>query len=137
MKITGIEHWMVRAPFSIPVEWGSGVRLGTTRLICRIETASGHQGWGETQCLIDTTPAAFSKAAELAQGWDIRNVEGFHRLVLGAGYYHHARAAVYAIAALEMAMWDAYGQGDRSAALGALGRKVAGAGRGHRICLRL
>ncbi len=109
MKISSIDHWMVQAPFSIPIEWGSGVRTGTTRLICRIKTTSGHEGWGETQCLIDTTPAAFGKAAELARGWDIRNAEGFYRLVLGAGYYHHARAAVYAIAALEMAMWDALG----------------------------
>lgn len=110
MQITKIDHWIVRAPFSIPVEWGSGTRLGTTRLICRIQTQSGHLGWGETQCLIDSTPAVFRKAAELAQGTDIRNVEGFCRLVLGAGYYHHQRAAVYAIAALEMAMWDALGR---------------------------
>ena len=110
MEIAEIQHWMVRAPFSIPVEWGSGTRLGTTRLICRIRTACGAEGWGETQCLIDSTPAVFTKAAEMAKGWDIRNVEGFHRYVLGAGYYHHARAAVYAIAALEMAMWDAFGR---------------------------
>ena len=110
MEIAEIQHWMVRAPFSIPVEWGSGTRLGTTRLVCRIRTACGAEGWGETQCLIDSTPAVFTKAAEMAKGWDIRNVEGFHRYVLGAGYYHHARAAVYAIAALEMAMWDAFGR---------------------------
>ncbi|KMW58329.1 Muconate cycloisomerase [Candidatus Rhodobacter oscarellae] len=110
MEIAEIHHWLVRAPFSIPVEWGSGTRLGTTRLICRIRTRSGHEGWGETQCLIDSTPAAFGTAAELVHGWDIRNVEGFHRLILGAGYYHHQRAAVYAIAALEMAMWDALGR---------------------------
>lgn len=110
MQIAEIHHWMVRAPFTIPVEWGSGTRLGTTRLICRIRTVCGAEGWGETQCLIDSTPAAFTKAAELAQAWDIRNVEGFHRLVLAAGYYHHQRAAVYAIAALEMAMWDALGR---------------------------
>ncbi len=33
-----------------------------------------------------------------------------HRHVLGAGYYHHKRAAVMAICALEMAMWDALGR---------------------------
>ena len=109
MKIVEISHWMVRAPFSIPVEWGSGVRTGSTRLICRIRTDQDDVGWGETQCLIDSTPAAFQKAARLAEGFDIRNAEGFHRLVLGAGYYHHARAAVYGIAAIEMAMWDALG----------------------------
>lgn len=110
MKISKIDHWMVRAPFTIPIEWGSGTRGGTTRLICRIVTDKGLVGWGETQCLIDSTPAAFSKASELAIGWDIRNVEQYYRCVLGAGYYHHPRAAVYAIAAVEMAMWDALGK---------------------------
>ena len=30
--------------------------------------------------------------------------------MLGAGYYHHKRAAVMAICAVEMAMWDAFGK---------------------------
>jgi glucarate dehydratase len=37
-------------------------------------------------------------------------VERFSRHVLGAGYYHHKRAAVMAMAAVEMAMWDAVGR---------------------------
>jgi glucarate dehydratase len=32
------------------------------------------------------------------------------RHVLGAGYYHHKRAAVMALCAVEMAMWDALGK---------------------------
>ena len=34
-------------------------------------------------------------------------MERFTRHVFGAGYYHHKRAAVMAMAAVEMAMWDA------------------------------
>lgn len=110
MIITSVHHRLVQVPFTETINWGSGARTGTTRLICRIETDAGVCGWGETQCLIDTVPAAFGKAAEIAVGQRVSDVERFSRNVLGAGYYHHRRAAVMAIAAIEMAMWDAYGK---------------------------
>lgn len=111
MRITKLWHALVRVPFVEVIEWGSGTRAGTTRLICKIETDAGVVGWGETQCLIDSTRAVFADAvAPLAIGYDVSQVERFHRHVLGAGYYHHRRAAVFAIAALEMAMWDAFGK---------------------------
>ncbi|HEX4883566.1 MAG TPA: mandelate racemase/muconate lactonizing enzyme family protein, partial [Casimicrobiaceae bacterium] len=46
----------------------------------------------------------------LAVGRGVDQVERFHRHVLGAGYYHHKRAAVMAMCAVEMAMWDAFGK---------------------------
>lgn len=110
MIITSIHHQLVHVPLTETIQWGSGARTGTTRLVCRIQTDSGIEGWGETQCLIDTVPAAFAKVADIAIGYRISDVERLHRHVLGAGYYHHKRAAVMAIAALEMAMWDAYGK---------------------------
>ena len=111
MKIEKIDHWMVCIPFTETINWGSGARIGTTRLVCRIEVEGGLVGWGETLCLIDTVPAVFEHAvAPAALGWDVRNVETFHRRALGAGYYHHKRAAVMAIAAMEIAMWDVKGK---------------------------
>lgn len=110
MHITAVDHRLVHVPFLETINWGSGARIGTTRLICRIETDSGVAGWGETQCLIGTVPAAFVDVAAIAIGFRVSDVERLHRHVLGAGYYHHKRAAVMAIAALEMAMWDAYGR---------------------------
>ncbi len=111
MHITQIDHCLVRVPFSETIQWGSGARVGTTRLLCKITTDSGHVGWGETLCLIDAVPAVFEKVvAKLGLGYPVSNVEGLYRHVLGAGYYHHKRAAVMAIAALEMAMWDAFGK---------------------------
>lgn len=101
---------MVRAPFRETIEWGSGKRSGSTRLIVRIDTTDGVTGWGETQCLIPSTPAVMTDIAQIAVGYDVSDVERLHRHVLGAGYYHHQRAAVFAIAALEMAMWDAFGK---------------------------
>ncbi|MCD1634300.1 mandelate racemase/muconate lactonizing enzyme family protein [Martelella mediterranea] len=111
MRISTIDHWLVRVPFSEVIAWGSGTRIGTTRLICRLTTDEGVEGWGETLCLIDAVPAVFREVvAKIGPGYDINNVERLHRHVLGAGYYHHKRAAVMAIAALEMAMWDAKGK---------------------------
>lgn len=110
-RIVNVRHWLVRMPLAETILWGSGKRSGTTRLIVRIETNDGVVGWGETISLIDTVPAVFGRiVAPLAEGYSIADVERFHRHVLGAGYYHHKRAAVMAIAALEMAMWDALGQ---------------------------
>ena len=100
MRIKSVHHAMVRVPFKETIEWGSGTRIGTTRLVCKIETEDGITGWGETLCLIDAVPAVFEKlVAPMAVGYDISQVERFWRNVLGAGYYHHKRAAVMAAAA--------------------------------------
>jgi len=99
-------------PFTETIAWGSGKRTGTTRLVCRIDTDDPAVcGWGETLCLLDAIPAVFEKVvARLGVGLRISDVETLYRYTLGSGYYHHKRAAVMAIAALEMAMWDARGK---------------------------
>jgi L-rhamnonate dehydratase len=111
MRIRRIDHRLVRVPFSETIHWGSGARIGTTRLVCRLETDDGTIGWGETLCLIDAVPAVFENVvARVGLGYPVSDAERLYRHVLGAGYYHHKRAAVMAIAALEMAMWDAFGK---------------------------
>jgi len=111
MKIIGVDHWLIRVPFKEDILWGSGRRSGTTRLVVKITTDTGIVGWGETISLIEPVRAVFSKVvAPLAIGYSVHAVERFVRHVLGAGYYHHKRAAVMAIAAMEMAMWDALGK---------------------------
>ncbi|MEM1363027.1 MAG: mandelate racemase/muconate lactonizing enzyme family protein [Pseudomonadota bacterium] len=110
MLIGKIDRWLVRVPFTETIAWGSGTRIGTTRLVCRIETQDGAVGWGETLSLIDTVPAVFDAVVKpVGLGRSVADAEGLYRHVLGAGYYHHKRAAVMATAAVEMAMWDALG----------------------------
>ena len=109
-RIARIDHWLVRMPLAEVILWGSGKRSGTTRLVVRLETEDGIIGWGETISLIDTVPAVLERIViPLAVGYEISDAERLHRHVLGAGYYHHKRAAVMAMAAVEMAMWDALG----------------------------
>ncbi len=111
LAIASIRRWLVRVPVKNPIVWGSGVRTGVTRLIVEIETAGGVKGWGETICLLDAIPAVLDRAViPHAIGRDVDQVERFHRHILGAGYYHHKRAAVMAMCAVEMAMWDAFGK---------------------------
>ena len=111
MKIQSVRHWLVHLPFSTELLWGSGRRGGTTRLVVEITTESGLKGYGETICLLDfIEPVLVRIVAPLAIGRSIQDVEKLHRHVLGAGYYHHKRAAVMAINAIEMAMWDALGK---------------------------
>jgi L-alanine-DL-glutamate epimerase-like enolase superfamily enzyme len=87
MKITAIHHTLVRVPFTEDILWGSGRRIGTTRLICRIETDAGIVGWGETISLIAAVPAVFSDiVAKVGLGYPVADVERLHRHVLGAGY---------------------------------------------------
>lgn len=111
LRIVSTRHWLVRVPFRRLIEWGSGTRSGATRLVVRIETANGTVGWGETICLLDAIPAVLERVVlPLALQHRADQAETLYRHVLGAGYYHHKRAAVMALAAVEMAMWDALGR---------------------------
>lgn len=110
LSIVSAQHWLVRVPFRDLIEWGSGTRSGATRLVVRLETAGGTVGWGETICLLDAIPAVLERVVlPIALQHGVDQAEALHRHVLGAGYYHHKRAAVMAMAAVEMAMWDAFG----------------------------
>ena len=111
LAIRSIRRFLVRVPVRTPIVWGSGVRTGVTRMLVEVATEGGVTGWGETICLLDAIPAVLDRVViPLAIGRGIDQVERFHRHVLGAGYYHHKRAAVMAMCAVEMAMWDAFGK---------------------------
>ena len=111
LTIRSVRRWLVRVPVQKPMVWASGVRTGVTRLIVEIETEGGLVGWGETICLLDAIPAVLDKVViPHAIGRSVADAERFHRHILGAGYYHHKRAAVMAMCAVEMAMWDAFGK---------------------------
>jgi len=111
LRIESIRHWIVHVPLARPISWASGKRSGSTRLICEITTEGGITGYGETICLLDFVPAVFEKViAPMAMGLAVTDVEWLTRKAEGAGYYHHKRALVFALCALEMAMWDARGK---------------------------
>ncbi|SFM93538.1 mandelate racemase/muconate lactonizing enzyme family protein [Variovorax sp. OV329] len=110
-RIVGFRHWRVAMPFRQPLAWGSGSRPAATRLVVEITLADGTKGYGETICLLEFIEPVLVKTVQpIALSHTARDVEAFTRHVLGAGYYHHKRAVVMAMAAVEMAMWDARGR---------------------------
>ena len=110
-RIAAVRSWLVGVPLKAPILWASGERSRVTRLIVEVTTEGGVRGYGETICLLDYIPTVFETVvAPLLPGRSVFDVERLFRHVLGAGYYHHQRAAVYALAAAEMAMWDAAGK---------------------------
>jgi L-alanine-DL-glutamate epimerase-like enolase superfamily enzyme len=111
LAIRSIRRHLVRVPARTPIVWGSGVRTGVTRLLVELVTEDGIHGWGETICLLDAIPAVLDNVvAPIALRHRVDEAEALYRHVLGAGYYHHKRAAVMAACAVEMAMWDALGK---------------------------
>ena len=111
LTIASIRRWLVRVPLKNPIVWGSGTRSGVTRVVVELTTQSGLTGYGESICLLDAIPAVLDRIVmPLAIGKSVDQAESLYRHVLGAGYYHHKRAAVMALCAVEMAMWDAFGK---------------------------
>lgn len=98
-------------PFREALQWGSGVRPAATRLVVEVTLANGVKGYGETICLLEfIEPVLVNTIFPIALEHTAAEIERFTRHVFGAGYYHHKRAAVMAMAAVEMAMWDAKGR---------------------------
>ena len=111
LEISRIRKWIVHVPLMSAISWSSGKRTGSTRLICEVTTQGGVRGYGETICLLDFVPAVFEGLVmPLGMGRKVTDVERLTRAAEGAGYYHHKRALVFALSALEMAMWDARGK---------------------------
>lgn len=111
LQIIDVRHWKVAMPFSQALEWGSGSRPAVTRLVVELTLANGVKGYGETICLLEfIEPVLVNTVLPIALQHRACDVERFTRHVFGAGYYHHKRAAVMAMAAVEMAMWDAQGR---------------------------
>jgi glucarate dehydratase len=123
LQIVACRHWLVAMPFREALQWGSGARPAATRLLVEITLANGVKGYGETICLLEfIEPVLVKTIFPIALMHTVMDIERMTRHVLGAGYYHHKRAAVMAMAALEMAMWDAR---DRAVA-GAVAERAAG-----------
>lgn len=111
LQIVAARHWMVAMPFLSALEWGSGKRPAATRLLVELTLANGQVGYGETICLLEfIEPVLVNTVLPIAKQYRVTDAERFTRHVFGAGYYHHKRAAVMAMAAVEMAMWDALGR---------------------------
>ncbi len=109
--IVNVTYDKVFVPFHRTNYWSAGNRPGTTRLLAQVETADGTIGLGETICLHEfIEPVLARTIIPLSLGEDAFNIERLLRKLEGAGYYHHKRALVAAMAGFEMALWDIVGK---------------------------
>lgn len=107
-RIRSIQVRRVFVPYRHVVEWSAGKRPGTTRLVIEILTEDGVVGLGETICLLEfVEPVLVKTLVPLLVGESVFDIERLTKKAEGAGYYHHKRALVAALAGVEMAMWDA------------------------------
>lgn len=111
LAIRQITYEKIFIPFRHQVTWSGGTRPGSTRLVVFVETEGGTVGVGETICLHEfVEPVLVRTIIPLSLGEPVFALERLHRKIEGAGYYHHKRAMVMALAAVEMACWDALGK---------------------------
>lgn len=109
MKITAVDTYKISVPFRKIYSWGSGTRAGTSRIVTVIHTDTELIGVGETFRL-PFVDAVLEQLIPLVVGEDVHDIERIQRKILGAGYYHHHRAVVFASCAIEMALWDLIGK---------------------------
>ena len=117
MKITAVETWWTRIPFDMggkPATTG-GLNWQTMNTVwLRVVTDQGLEGWGEAfgHAAAATTIAALdSQLAPAVLGQDARDIAGL-RARLGKAFHGFGRngAQVFALSALDIALWDIAGK---------------------------
>jgi D-galactarolactone cycloisomerase len=117
MKITGVETYWTRIPFDMgakPVVMAGLNWQGMNAIWLRILTDAGIDGWGEafghgtsagTLAVLDT------QLAPALLGQDARDISGLrHRLSQAFHLYGRNGLHVYALSALDIALWDIAGK---------------------------
>jgi len=117
MKIVAIETQIIRVPADLgaaPRAFG-GVSWATQdTLFVRVITDAGIEGWGEGfghACLPATRAAFDTQVGPAALGQDARDIRGvMHRLSQMLHLFGRNGPLVYALSALDIALWDIAGK---------------------------
>lgn len=108
MKITDVDVWVVNLPLVNPFTSSFETKTGETRTVVRIRTDDGVEGWGESMWGRPVAAIVESIASDLI-GTSPFALESFHRkqhmVPFFYGYLGYA-----AIAAIDVACWDAMGK---------------------------
>ncbi|WP_420903223.1 mandelate racemase/muconate lactonizing enzyme family protein, partial [Streptomyces antimycoticus] len=122
MKITDVDVWVVNLPLVNPFTSSFETKTGETRTVVRIRTDEGVEGWGETMWGAPVAAIVRSMAPDLI-GTSPFALESFHRkqhmVPFFYGYLGYA-----AIAALDVACWDAMGKATDQSVTDLLGGAV-------------
>lgn len=122
MKITTVDVWVVNLPLTNPFTSSFETKTGETRTVVRIGLDNGVQGWGETMWG-QPVAAIVRQLSESLIGKSPFDVEAFrtqhHMVPFFHGYLGYA-----AMAALDVACWDAIGKVSGQPLVNLLGGRV-------------
>jgi glucarate dehydratase len=122
MKIADVDVWVVNLPLVNPFTSSFETKTGETRTVVRIRTDSGIEGWGETMWGRPVAAIVEALGKDLI-GTSPFALESFHRkhhmVPFFYGYLGYA-----AIAAIDVACWDAMGKATGQPLTDLLGGRV-------------
>lgn len=116
MKITGLETFLLRVPFSgaAEAEIAAGAADAMNILLLRIDTENGPSGWGEAfgHGICPATRAALTTLiAPMLIGRDAGDITGIFRDLQQATHvFGRSGAARYAVSGVDIALWDIAGK---------------------------
>lgn len=117
MKIVAIETSLTRIPFDMgakPVSFGGVGWQAMNTLWVRVVTDTGIEGWGEGfghACVAATRSVFDTQVAPAALGQDARDIAGLRaRLSKTLHLFGRNGPHVYALSALDIALWDIAGK---------------------------
>jgi L-alanine-DL-glutamate epimerase-like enolase superfamily enzyme len=117
MKITAVESIRVEIPFGVGVPMQAFLGMGQSKvgtLLIRVETDAGLVGWGDAfgHSIIPSTQAAFDTlVAPQLVGRDATQIHGLvDGLARQLNIYGRAGPLMFALAGLDLALWDLAGK---------------------------
>jgi len=122
MKITEADVWVVNLPLTNPFTSSFETKTGETRTVVRIRTDTGVEGWGETMWGAPVAALVRKLAAELV-GTSPFALEAFHRKHHMVPFFH-GYLGYAALAAIDVACWDAMGKATGQSVTDLLGGAV-------------
>jgi glucarate dehydratase len=122
MKITEADVWVVNLPLTNPFTSSFETKTGETRTVVRIRTDAGVEGWGETMWGAPVAALVRKLAAELV-GTSPFALEAFHRKHHMVPFFH-GYLGYAALAAIDVACWDAMGKATGQSVTDLLGGAV-------------
>ncbi|SEN94891.1 mandelate racemase/muconate lactonizing enzyme family protein [Actinacidiphila rubida] len=122
MKIVDVDVWVVNLPLVNPFTSSFETKTGETRTVVRIRTDSGVEGWGETMWGRPVAAIVESLRKDLI-GTSPFALESFHRKQHMLPFFH-GYLGYAALAAIDVACWDAMGKATQQPVTDLLGGRV-------------